>query len=209
MHSEFRPNSQNSKVNFDGISYYLASSILITKQSRIFGEIELDFEKFSKIMKDHINRFDFKQLWIEYTFFPQLTIRFGKFLTPYSIYNQYHDAAPAYNTLLLPQSIYGKFINQSGNLQRYYPKISFGFQATGKIYTQDSQLEYFLFIVNGRGNHSTLKDDNDNKGLGLRLIYHIHQNGLKVGYSYYTDKNGSAFNTRQTSMAGDISYNLF
>ncbi|RMF68089.1 MAG: hypothetical protein D6743_03905, partial [Calditrichaeota bacterium] len=47
-------------------------------------------------------------------------------------------------------------------------------------------------------------DDNRNKGVGMRLLGEWGENGPKVGFSVYSDRNGLDMDARQTALGVDF-----
>ncbi|RMI13163.1 MAG: hypothetical protein D6681_06085 [Calditrichaeota bacterium] len=199
--------SVGRRGTFDLHHFNIFGNYLINSKARVFGEIEWEHGADLEPGENNKPAAGFVRLeraWFEYRFSNYVTLRLGKFLTPYGIYNEIHDAAPAYDTSILPESLYGKHPNNSfgGERQRFYAKFSIGVQLLGTLERKDAQLQYQLFLVNGRGKNPFEQDDNSDKGIGLRLLGEFQR--VKVGYSLYTDRNGLFRNTRQTSHAVDL-----
>ncbi|MFQ5864129.1 MAG: hypothetical protein ACE5IW_02760 [bacterium] len=201
--------SVSERGTFDLHHFNLLSNFLLNSKARVFGEIEWEHGTDTEAEGQGSNKVGFlrvERAWFEYAFSRKLILRVGKFLTPYGIYNEIHDAAPAYDTSILPQSIYGKHENPFEQQQRLYAKFSIGVQVLGAFEFGSSNIHYHLLLSNGRGNQPFEQDDNGDKGIGLRLISDLPDLGLKLGYSFYTDKNGLANHTRQSSHAWDIRF---
>ncbi len=198
--------SVGERGTFNLHHFNLMGSFLLDDKSRVFGEIEWEHGTDTNF-EDRGETAGFVRLeraWFEYVFSDQVTLRLGKFLTPYGIYNEIHDAAPAFDTSILPTSIYGKHDTPFGPRQRFYAKFAIGAQLLGKIKVGQTHLVYHLLLANGRGAKPFQQDDNGNKAVGLRLISEFHQAGVTLGYSLYTDRNGLVDDTRQTSHAWDL-----
>lgn len=201
--------SVGRRGTFDLHHFNLLGDFLLTSRMRVFGEIEWEHGTDSEPSEPEGSAAGFVRLeraWFEYAFSGKLKLRIGKFLTPFGIYNEIHDAAPAYDTSILPQSIYGKHTNLFGNLQRFYAKFSTGLHVLGNLNMKAGDLRYSLFVANGRGRQPFEQDDNADKGVGLRLQFDVANAGARLGYSFYTDKNGLAFDTRQISHQVDFQY---
>lgn len=200
--------SVSRRGTFDLHHFNLLGNYLINPQARVFGEIEwehgADTEEEEAGRSFGIVRIE--RAWFEYAFLTKFKLRFGKFLTPYGIYNEIHDAAPAFDTSILPRSIYGQHENPFGDSQKFYSKFSLGVQALGTFDYHGAQFKYQIFLANGRGDNAFEQDDNSDKAFGLRIQSDIPGMGLKLGYSFYTGKNGLAENTRQTSHAWDLRF---
>ncbi len=191
---------------FDLHHFNIFGDFLLTSTARIFAEIEFEHGADLESEEYNNNTAGFVRLeraWFEYRFSPLFILRVGKYLTPFGIYNELHDAAPAYDTTVLPTSIYGKHRTPQQRLQRFYAKFSIGMHLLGRISSDNFSLKYQLFLTNGRGKSPFEQDDNRNKGLGMRLIGEWGQNGPKLGFSVYSDRNGLDADARQTAIAVD------
>ena len=142
--------------------------------------------------------------WVGYKHSDGLKLKTGKFLPPFGIYNLRHDATPTYLMTFLPNSVYGKHANTTGGTQRLYAKFSTGIQVLGTLSGGGWSGDYYLYVTNGRGGNPAEKDDNGDKGRGGRLLVRFPGHILRVGVSYYTDRNGLAQDTRQSSLAADL-----
>ncbi len=143
-----------------------------------------------------------------------LQLRAGKFLPPFGIYNARHDATPTVLPTVLPGSVYGKHLNLSGPLAadlgqkvRAYPRFCTGIWLLGRRDIDAWELEYNLFLTNGRGAQCSERDDNGNKGLGTRVVI-TPAFGARLGFSYYRDRNGEVGNASQSAFGADIEYEL-
>ncbi len=141
-----------------------------------------------------------------------LKFRAGKFLPPFGIYNERHDATPTLLPTVLPRSVYGKHPNLSGALTdslgqkvRAYPRFSTGLWVLGNFYSRNWELEYHFYLSNGRGDTPHEQDDNSNKGLGGRCVVTL-PSGPRIGLSYYQDHNGAVANAEQSALGVDLEY---
>ncbi len=138
-------------------------------------------------------------------------IRVGKFLPPFGIYNERHDATPTLIPTVLPRSVYGKHLNLSGALSdslgrkvRAYPRFAAGAWLLGDLFLGDWDVEYHAYLVNGRGAESIEEDDNTNKGIGGRLVISPPVGTLRIGISAYGDRNGELNNAKQQAFEADF-----
>ncbi len=194
---------------FDLHHFNIFGDYLLNAKARVFGEIEFEHgtdTEYNDYAGGEAGIVRVERAWFEYAFADYLKLRLGKFLTPYGIYNEIHDAAPAYDTSILPESIYGIHENPFGQRQRFYSKFSIGVQVLGRFEMASSQLQYQFMLANGRGRQPFEQDDNKDKALGVRFTAELPTTGLKLGYSLYTEKNGLAHHTRQTSHAADLRF---
>ncbi len=199
--------SVSRRGTFDLHHFNLIGSFLLDSRSRVFAEIEWEHGTDTEIEEESQSEAGIVRIeraWFEYKFSTRLKLRLGKFLTPYGIYNLVHDAAPTFDTSILPMSIYGKHLNAFGRKQRFYAKFAIGVQVLGTVEFGNSNIQYQATLSNGRGDEAFEQDDNGNKGLGLRLLADLPTSGLKIGYSLYTDRNGRSNDARQTANAWDV-----
>jgi hypothetical protein len=199
--------SVGRRGTFDLHHFNIVGDYLLNAKARVFGEIEFEHgadTESNEYAGNGAGIVRVERAWFEYAFADHVKLQLGKFLTPYGIYNEIHDAAPAYDTSILPESIYGIHENPFGQRQRFYSKFSIGVQALGRVELGSSQLQYQVMVANGRGRQPFEQDDNKDKAVGVRLIADLPAAGLKIGYSFYTEKNGLARHTRQTSHAADL-----
>ncbi len=201
--------SVGRRGTFDLHHFNIIVNYLLSPKTHVFGEIEFEHGNDLEDKEDHDTNLGFVRLeraWFEYAFSRKLKLRLGKFLTPFGIYNEFHDAAPAYNTTILPQSIYGRHENPFGKKQEFFAEFSVGVQVLGRFEFGSSNLQYQAIFTNGRGKQPFSEDDNRNKGVGVRLIVELPAVGTTAGYSFYTDKNGLFFSTRQIAHAWDFRF---
>lgn len=201
--------ASDANVTFNLHHFNILGDYLLSSRARVFGEMEWEhgFELEQDENQGNADGFvRLERAWFEYVFSNKFKLRFGKFLTPYGIFNQVHDAAPAFDTSILPLSIYGIHETFQGNQQRLYAKFSIGVFALGRYELDNIAFEYKAVISNGRGVMPFEQDDNKDKGIGLCLLADLPGKGLKLGLSFYSDKNGLVQNARQTSGACDLRF---
>jgi hypothetical protein len=150
--------------------------------------------------------------YCEYMQSDALLLRAGKFLPPFGIYNERHDATPTVIPTVLPQSVYGKHADLVGpgagefgrNVQAY-PRFATGIWALGTTFADSWEFTYHAYLTNGRGANEHEADDNTNKGFGTRVL--VTPPGFpRFGFSYYSDRNGSLDGARQAAFGADLEY---
>lgn len=199
--------SVGRRGTFDLHHFNLFGNYLLNAKARVFGEIEFEHgadTEHNTNGTEHAGLIRIERAWFEYAFSRKFKVRVGKFLTPYGIYNEIHDAAPAYDTSRLPASVYDEHINSYGQTQRFYAKFATGIQVLGSLDVLSSTLKYQFLLSNGRGDAPFERDDNANKAIGIRLLADHPSSGLKFGVSLYTERNGFVRDDRQTSLAADM-----
>jgi hypothetical protein len=146
--------------------------------------------------------------FLEYKYSDALFVRAGKFLSPFGIYNERHDATPTFLSTFLPQSVYGNQKQSFGGKGRLFAKISTGVQVLGNVAAGGWGAKYQVYLSNGRGPNDSEQDNNANKGLGWRLVISPPVEELRIGTSFYGDKNGTAKDSRQTALGFDVEYDV-
>jgi hypothetical protein len=147
----------------------------------------------------------------EYMFTDWLKLRAGKALTPYGIFNEIHDAAPAYLSVSVPDSVYKA--DKRGGFS-LIPKWITGLYALGMTNPCDGcDLDYTIFIGNGEsvGYNEAQFDSNPNKAVGGRVQLSLADDKYMAGVSaYYGDKAVSPTNLAENHWAYVLSlaYNL-
>ncbi|MDQ7054533.1 MAG: hypothetical protein Q9P14_17210 [candidate division KSB1 bacterium] len=144
--------------------------------------------------------------FFEYKFSDLLLIRAGKFLPPFGIYNERHDATPTFISTVLPFSIYGDHLNSVDKKGRLFSKFATGVWALGSLFVDTWQLKYNIYISNGRGPKPAERDNNPNKALGMRFVVVPPVDFLQIGASYYADRDGNSYDTRQVAIGLDLNW---
>lgn len=147
---------------------------------------------------------------LEYHLSDVFEVRLGKFLTPFGLYNERHDASPSLLSTSLPTSVYSEArANDVGGTQELFSKFATGVQLRGTLARIGWGVDYALYVSNGRGPAPAQQDNNSNKGIGGRLAVRIPGNDIQLGASFYDDRNGEAANTRQQSFGLDATVRYF
>ncbi len=144
--------------------------------------------------------------YLEYVARDELRVRAGLFLTPFGIYNERHDATPTFVSTVLPRSIYAKRRNVAGTSERFFAKLGTGVQVTGRVALGEWRGAYAVYVINGRGDTPAERDDNADKGTGVRLGAESPAGSWRVGLSAYRDRDGNALGTRRSAVAVDAAW---
>lgn len=188
---------------FDQHHFNVVTIYQLDERFRVFGEIEWEHGISLESGGNGSGLVALERAWLEYKYSDAFKVKVGKFLPPFGIYNLRHDATPTFLSTFLPSSIYGKHTNTNGGKQRLFAKFATGVQILGSLLGDKWEGEYYLYLSNGRGSNPGEKDDNSNKAVGGRLVVSPPVEGLRLGMSFYTEKNGSANNTKQRTLAFD------
>ncbi len=172
---------------------------------RIFSEVEYEHGP-TLSRNESSGKIYLAKGFLEYKHSDALRLRMGKFLSPFGIYNERHDATPTFIFTKLPYSVYGKHPLASGYKDRLFSKFTTGVQLVGNIYPGSWELRYQLYAGNGRGAAPGGSDDNSNKGLGGRLVITPPGGRLRLGASFYADKHGLDYGTLQRSLGLDAEF---
>ncbi|MBI4665913.1 MAG: hypothetical protein HY751_05810 [Nitrospinae bacterium] len=145
----------------------------------------------------------------EYVMREWLKFRGGKALTPYGIYNEIHDATPAFISVSVPEMIY-KSERRGGFAMM--PKWITGLYALGEtpVGKRQNNFDYVFYVGNGEsvGVNEAQHDANPNKAVGGRLQYSMDDDKFMGGVSYYYgDKAVSEDNLSQNHWGYIVSLN--
>jgi hypothetical protein len=145
-----------------------------------------------------------ERAWIEYGHTDGFIVKAGKFLPPFGIYNLFHDATPTFLSTFLPNAVYGKHANTTGSTQRMFSKFGTGLQVLGtaRVGEVGWELNYYAYLINGRGPNEGEKDNDKNKGIGGRFMVQAPSDMFRAGVSFYQDDNGNRSGTQQRTIAG-------
>ncbi len=187
---------------FDQHHLNIVTIYRVDEQFRVFSEIEWEHGPSHKV-DETTGKIYLAKAFVEYKNSDAFRVRVGKFLSPFGIYNERHDATPTFISTKLPHSVYGEHELSTGAKGRLYSKFSTGIQALGSLYASGWEGKYQLYLSNGRGANPYEKDDNPNKGIGARLVISAPIEDLRLGTSYYADRNGKVGNTRQSALGFD------
>lgn len=124
---------------------------------------------------------DIERAFIEWNTFSYANIRFGRFFTPYGIWQRDHGA-PVYTTTRLPTLIIPSLAGVS------MPKQQTGIELLGTIPVGDALMEYAAYVGNGISNNSPIQDDDTNKAVGAFVNFKLPIFGsidIELGASGY------------------------
>ena len=195
--------SATKNGTFDIHHFNVVSTFRLDDEWRVFSEVEWEHGPAIE-GSGGSGLIALERAWVEFRASRALQIRAGKFLPPFGIYNERHDATPTFLMTFLPAAIYGKHGNTTGGSQRLYAKFGTGVQVLGSVAFGTWTGSYHVYVSNGRGVNPGGTDDNRNKGLGARVILGSAFEGLTLGASFYADRNGLAADTRQEAYAADV-----
>lgn len=204
MEVEYSNKDAAGKIwTFDQHHLNLINIYKIDQRIRLYTEVE--YEHGPAISDDGSQgELYLANAYMEYKHSDALKIRIGKFVTPFGIYNERHDATPTFISTKLSHTLYGKHISTTGGESRFFSKSCSGIQILGNLFYGDWGGKYQFYLSNGRGAKPSEQDDNSNKGVGARIDISPPINGLRFGASYYTDENGLLSDIRQSSLAFDL-----
>lgn len=114
-----------------------------------------------------------ERVYAEYDLTEYLTIRGGRWLTPYGIWNIDHGS-PAIIGTSRPYIIG----------EQFFPEHQTGIDLFGSRFTHGFKVNYHLTASNGRGAIDSIQDQDNKLGFGARLEVETPW-GLKLGGSYY------------------------
>jgi hypothetical protein len=194
---------KGENLGFDQHHYNLILRFGISPRASVLGELEwehgADMSGGAGLGHAYIAR-----AWIEYTTTEVFGLRAGKFLLPFGIFNELHDATPTFVATNLPASIYGKHAVPGGKPDRLFPKFGAGLWGLGHVRADDWDLRYDVYVANGRGVSPYEADDNADKGVGARLVVTPLWRDVSFGASFYRERNGAAAGTRNLGVAAQL-----
>jgi len=195
--------SETKKWAFDQHHLNVLVNYSLNNQFTIATEIE--YEHVPDLSSEqHDGSIYLANAYLHYNRSNTFQVKIGKFMNPFGIYNERHDATPTFISTELPNSIYDDHELALGISGRLFAKHSTGIQVLGRFYTDQWGFKYKMYLSNGRGPNSGEKDTNFNKGLGFRLEADSPIEGLRFGTSFYTDKNGYINDIKQSALGFDI-----
>lgn len=182
--------AQNARSYYVGnLNLYLARSI--TPRARALAEVRFTFlpngtrnadgtyviatgdDYVDSARKAEWGGITIERVHVEYDVTPYLTVRIGRWLTPYGIWNIDHGS-PVIIGIARP-FIVG---------EKYFPERQTGLDLFGSHYESGYKLSYHLTASNGRGATEAVSDQDNELAFGGRLEIESPW-GLKAGASYY------------------------
>jgi opacity protein-like surface antigen len=122
----------------------------------------------------------------EYRLSDALALRAGKMLTPFGIYNEIHNAAPAFLSYKAPLTTNKP--EKMGAERRYFPRWGAGIQAVGNLKLGAANADYNLLVANGSNDAANPFEQDDNLTKSVTARFRISPlSGLKLGASYFQD----------------------
>ncbi len=195
---------ESEKSGMDAYHWVLIFSWNITDNIEVIGDLTMEHGP----SHTSSNRGDIKtRSYAILKYNDALKLNIGKFLTPFGEQNLYHDATPSYISVTSPQSIYGKrkvgsesSINTNKKKfvsDRLFSKEGAGLWFWGDIDISNKWIfDYNLYVINGHAgvkNNEQINeyqiDDNENKGVGGKIVFNSPYN-FNFGGSYYNEKDG-------------------
>ncbi len=186
----------NRSWTFDQHHFNLMSHYKLDHNFKVTSELEWEHGP-SHEEGNFSGKIYLARAFLEYKYANYFGVRVGKFMTPFGIYNERHDATPTFLSTVLPHSVYGKHELATETEDRNFALTSTGIQFLGTQYYNKWQVRYQFIISNGRGEEPGSSDNNPNKAIGGRLVVTLPISQMSVGASFYSEKNGNEFNSRQ------------
>lgn len=200
------PGMDNGSFDFRHLTLLLDISVM--RELLVKANIEFDHAVDTEL---GYGGFILEYGFAEYIYKDWLKLRAGKALTPYGLFNEIHDASPAYLSVKVPESIYSA--DKKGGFTMI-PKWITGLYALGITNPCGGcELDYVMFIGNGEsvGYNDAQFDSNPNKAVGGRAQISLDDERLLAGVSvYHGDKAVSETNLSETHWAYviSLSYNI-
>ena len=187
--TEFRGNdTSGNRPYFDIHHLYLISEI--TLEENFSGLIEIEVEHSPKTST---NKGDviLERLYIKKKLSSQVSIRVGKFNTPFGYW------APTHWSILV--ETISRPIHESNH---YIPAKSVGIETIGILFTKNNEIEWKLFFSNGSESEGTNKPEDQSFGGGGDLRFTFSEGNSFIGVSYYNQKNPQFEGRTENSVVG-------
>ena len=181
-------NKEETNSYFDVHHLYLITEIFLEEGFSGFAELEFEHAPNTSSEKGEIS---LDRLYIQKDFSENLSLRAGKFGTPFGHWTPTHWA-------ILVETI-TKPLHESN---KYIPAKSVGLETFGIIFLKEHELEWKLFLSNGSETDGTDKMDDVSFGGGGDLRF-IHSDGNSfLGTSYYHQHNPKYDGREEDSFVG-------
>ncbi len=194
--------AEGKRWTFDQHHLNFLAIYTLDHRFRVFTELEWEHGVFQDSRTTR-GRVYVARAFVEYYHSDALKLQAGKFLPPFGIYNEQHDATPTFLFTVLPISVYGTHRLAPGIQDRLFTKFITGLQVRGTLFYGRFQMDYSVYLGNGRGPLPDEQDNNANKGTGARIRILCPDERIKLGVSYYGEKNGNAHNLRVHTFGAD------
>jgi hypothetical protein len=183
-------NGQQNSVTLHDLSLFISASPSDTV--RLFSEIELE----DSLSTTHTNDFNtilrVERLYIDYLATEEITVRIGKWLTPFGRWNVVH-AAPLVWTTSRP------FITD----EALFPSHGSGVMLSKKIDLADHNLDVSVYVDDSE--HLDLRKDpiNLENAVGSRANLELTEQ-LQIGFSYLGFKQANVHEARNHLLGADL-----
>jgi len=180
---------------------YTSSSSIVFTDTPLMASARLYENKVDNYFLDQTTGFwgqygsiNVERAFMEWTPDNAYGFRAGKFFTPFGVWNVDHGT-PVLLTARVPYFL------------TYLPETQMGVEAFGRFNFPHTDLDYSVYVSNGRGALKEMEDNNDNKSVGGRLALKLQMplfKELSIGTSGYYGKHDE--NT--TEIAMNYSFNV-
>jgi len=143
----------------------------------------------------HWGAIEIERVYLEWSMFSWLSVRAGRFLTPYGIWNVDHGSPVVIPTMR--PFVVG---------MELFPERQTGIELLGSTYLNaNHMIGYHLTLSNGLGPVSEVRELDGNKAVGGRLYWGYDGLGeLKVGASWFYGRETAAHDAVGLDAAGDV-----
>ena len=136
--------------------------------------------------EDGLGNVALEYAFTEYRVHDAFALRVGKMLTPFGIYNEIHNAAPAFLSYKAPLSTNKP--EKMGAERRYYPRWGAGIQAVGNLKLGSANADYNLLLANGTNDAANAFETDDNRTKSVTARFRVSPRpGFRLGASYFQD----------------------
>lgn len=193
------PNYEGYNGTYDQEKFNLIFNYQLDENFKFYGEIgtkhgeEIDVDLTSV---EGVGDVDVVQAWLDWKINEDLTLKFGKYLTPYGNWNIPLHSPAVYLSIWEPLLV----------KRDVFPKTVTGIQAYGKKELANFDVVYTLYTGNGKGWRPHSEDDNTNKCVGTRvgIIAPFFKLGtIELGVSGFVGRDGTIDDEDQDVIAFD------
>ncbi|MBD3315270.1 MAG: hypothetical protein GF344_05750 [Chitinivibrionales bacterium] len=173
------PVDENGMPTNDPDQFVTVSEPVITTMEMLMNEYNTTFIDRADGFAYQWGGVQIERAWIEWSPRDYMNLRFGKFFTPFGIWNVDHGLP----ILISPRAPY---------LLTYIPRTQTGLQLHGTAYLPVTDVNYSAYISNGRGLEHAFDDNNREKSFGGRLKLNFQSPffyELSLGGSFYYGKH--------------------
>ena len=191
--------------SFDADQFDLVFNVTVSERVRVAADLSWEH---GTATEDGRGNQAMEYGFVEYAISDKLKLRFGKMFTPFGIFNEIHTAKPAFLAVKEAASL-NKNDRIVGGGFLFYPRWGAGIAAHGDGVIGGKDVTYDVLVANGDQEEANPfeEDENTSKSVTARVRVEATES-LRLGYSFYRDKPGSAKYSRLQSHGLELELSL-